>query len=309
MPAFFTASILCAFACGDVLAQSALQAQVATIAADARGRVSVACSLPGTALDCDLHPRDHSPMQSAFKFPLALTALHLADTGKLFPDQQPREPISVTLDRSVLFLPQDRIARTYSPLQDRYPEATVDVPLRELIQLAAGSSDNAASETLLRIVGGPAVVQAYIRSLGIEGFQLKDGEKGLHRDRTAQYRNWMEPTAAVQLLELLVVKPPLSPAANEFLLQTLTDSMTGPNRLRAGLPPGTPLAHKTGTSGEHYGKAEATNDMGLIALPDGRRLAIAVFVTDARADEATRDSVIARIARAAYEEALRTTSK
>ncbi len=52
--------------------------------------------------------------------------------------------------------------------------------------------------------------------------------------------------------------------------------------------------------------AFATNDIGLITLPDGRRLAIAIFVTDSKADEATRDAVIARIARAAYDQAVAT---
>lgn len=285
-------------------AETGLQQKVARIAADARGTVSAACLLPGTPLDCDLRAHEHAPMQSVFKYPLALTVLHLADTGKLLPSQQPGEAIDVTLDRKIRFLPQDRIPRTYSPLQDRYPDANVDVSLRELIDLVAGQSDNAASETLLRIAGGPTAVEDYIRSLGIAEFQLQDGEQVLHRDPTAQYRNWMSPAAAVQLLERLVRNPPLSPAANAFLLRTLTDSMTGPNRLRAGLPPGTPLAHKTGTSGQHNGKAEATNDIGMITLPDGRRLFVAVFVTDAHADEATRDRVIARIARAAYYEAV-----
>jgi beta-lactamase class A len=75
-------------------------------------------------------------MQSVFKFPLAMTVLHLAETGKLLPAQRPVESITITLDRTVRFLPEDRIPQAYSPLQDRYPEANVDVPLRELIQLA-----------------------------------------------------------------------------------------------------------------------------------------------------------------------------
>ena len=62
--------------------------------------------------------------------------------------------------------------------------------------------------------------------------------------------------------------------------------------------------HKPGTSGMDHGLAAATNDIGLITLPDGRRLAIAVFVTDSTADDATRDAVIARIARAAYDAAI-----
>jgi beta-lactamase class A len=297
--------LLCVPAAGAG-AQTALQARVANIAADAQGTVSVSCQLPGTALNCDLNPHSHSPMQSAFKFPLAFTVLHLADIGQLLPTQRRGEPMDVTLDRTVRFLPEDIIPGSFSPLTDRYPDANVDVPLRELIELAAGQSDNGATETLLRIIGGPSVVQTYIRSLGITAFQLRDGEREMQRDESLQYRNWIEPAAAVELLERLVSNSPLSPKANEFLLETLTASRTGPNRLRGGLPANTVMAHKTGTSGEVNGLAAATNDMGLITLPDGRRLAIAVFVTNARADEATRDRVIARIGRAAYDEALRT---
>ncbi len=297
-------AFLFALAAPVALAQTPLQSKIAAIAHDAQGTVSVACLLPGTDLNCDLHPHNHSPMQSMFKYPLALTVLHLADTGELLPHQHPGDPIDVTLDRTVRFLPQDRIPHTFSPLQDRYPGANVDVPLRELIQLSCGQSDNAATETLLRIIGGPAVVQGYLRSLGITAFQLQDGERDLAADPTAQYRNWIEPAAAAQLLQRLVIDPPLSPATNAFLLRTLTASTTGPGRLRAGLPTGTLLAHKTGTSGEHNGQAEATNDIGLITLPNGRHLAVAVFVTNAQANEATRDNVIARIGQAAYNAAV-----
>lgn len=288
----------------NAVGQAALQKKVASIAADAQGTVSVSCLLPGTPLNCDLNPHNHPPMQSVFKYPLVLTVLHLVDTGKLLPSQRHGEPLSATLDRTIRFLPEDRIPHAYSPLTDRYPQANVDVSLRELIQYTAGQSDNAAADLLLRIVGGPAVVQNYIRSLGITGFQLQDSEHGLHADPTAQYRNWFEPAAAAQLLQRLVSNPPISSAANDFLLQTLTNSAVGASRLPAGLPAGTVIAHKTGTSGEHNGKAEATNDIGLITLPDGRHLAVAVFMTDAQANGTTRDSVIARIGRAAYDEAV-----
>ncbi len=300
------AFLLLLVAPSTALTETALQTKVAAIAKEARGIVSVSCLLPGTALNCDLNPHHHAPMQSMFKYPLALTVLHLADTGKLFPDQRPGEPVHDLLDRKVRFLPEDRIPGAYSPLQDRYPNANVDVSLREMIQLAVGRSDNGAEETLLRLVGGPPVVQSYMHSLGITAFQLIDSEKDLNRDESLQYRDWIEPAAAVQLLQRLVHDPPISPEANAFLMETLTATVTGPGRIRAGLPAGTPLAHKTGSSGTHGGITAATNDMGLITLPDGRKLAIAVLVTDSHADEATREGVIARIARAAYEEALHT---
>jgi beta-lactamase class A len=67
------------------------------------------------------------------------------------------------------------------------------------------------------------------------------------------------------------------------------------------LPAGTIVAHKTGTSGTVDGLSRATNDVGLITLPDGRHLALAVFVSDSTADEATREGVIARTAQAAWD--------
>jgi beta-lactamase class A len=63
--------------------------------------------------------------------------------------------------------------------------------------------------------------------------------------------------------------------------------------------------HRSDPEHADNGVAHATNDIGLIALPDGRQLAIAVFVTDSTADEATRKKVIARIGRAAYDAATR----
>ncbi len=92
----------------------------------------------------------------------------------------------------------------------------------------------------------------------------------------------------MELLERLVKNSPVSPAMNAFLLKTMADSQTGLGQLRAGLPPGMTLAHKTGHSGTHGGVTAATNHIGLVTLPDGRKLAIAVFVTDSRADETTR---------------------
>ena len=284
--------VLC-LGCSPVFAQSSLQQEIRKIAADARGKVAVACSLRGTELNCDLEAHSRPPMQSVFKFPLAVYALHLVEQGKF------------SLDQPIRFLPSDLfVPRTYSPLQDQYPKGDVDVPLRELLRLAASLSDNAAADIVLRVVGGPSAVDTYIRSLGVEGFHLEDGEHALHRDASAQYRNWLEPAGAVQLLRRMSDNSPLTREHTELLLGWLKDSPTGANRIKAGLPGGTVLMHKTGTSGVRDGMAAATNDIGLIVLPDGRRLALAVFVTDARADEATREGVIARIAKTAYEAAL-----
>jgi beta-lactamase class A len=276
---------------GSTLAQQPLRQQISTIAADAHGKVSVACSLPGSSLNCDLNPNAHPPMQSVFKLPLALAVLHQVEQGKL------------SLDQSIRFLPEDRILpHAYSPLQDKYPEANVDVPMPELLRLTVSLSDNVAADILLRIAGGPGVVNNYIASLGITGFHLQDGERALHREVALQYRNWFEPAGAVQLLRRIGDNSPLTPPHTDLLLNWMESTRTV--RLKGDLPNGTRVAHKSGTSDVDNGVAHATNDIGLITLPDGRRLAIAVFVTDSSADEATREKVIAQIAKAAYDVAI-----
>jgi beta-lactamase class A len=270
---------------------SFLRQKISDIAAQARGTVAVACSLPGIALDCDVNSDAKAPMQSVFKLPLALTVLHKVEQG------------SLSLDEHVRFRPDDRILpQTYSLLQEKHPSANVDVPLEELLRLAVSQSDNVAADILLRIIGGPKTVTDYVMSLGVSGFHLEDGEHALHQDQTAQYRNWFTARAAVQLLRRIVDRPPISPAHTALLLEWMERSVKP--RLKAELPANTVVAHKAGTSDVDAGIAHATNDIGLITLPDGRRLAIAVFVTDSRAGEAAREKVISLIARAAYDAAV-----
>lgn len=284
--------VLCA---ASTLAQEPLKQQIRAIALEARGTVSVACSLPGSVLNCDLNPRAHPPMQSVFKLPLAITVLHQVEQGKL------------SLDQQVRFLPEDRILpHVYSALQDKYPEGGVDVPLRELLRLSVSLSDNVAADILLRVVGGPRAVDTYIAALGVSGFHLRDSEAVLHRDVSAQYRNWFEPAGAVQLLRRISDDSPLTSEHTNLLLEWMTPAVRT-KRLDGNLPDGIRVPHKSGTSDVDNGLAHATNDIGLIPLPDGRRIAIAVFVTDSRADEATRERVIARIARAAYDASLQST--
>jgi beta-lactamase class A len=276
----------------SALAQEPLRQQIRVIAGEARGKVAVACSLPGSALNCDLNPNAQPPMQSVFKLPLAVTVLHQIEQGTL------------SLDQPVRFLPQDRILpHVYSPLQDQYPDAGVDVPVRELLRLDVSVSDNVAADILLRLVSGPKAVNTYIAGLGISGFHLEDSEAVLHQEMSAQYRNWFEPAGAVQLLRRISDNSPLTREHTDLLSGWMTSDLRT-KRLEGDLPEGTRVAHKSGTSGVDDGVAHATNDIGLIRLPDGRRIAIAVFVTDSTADEATREQVIARIARAAYDASL-----
>jgi beta-lactamase class A len=279
----FLAALL--FACAPVHAQ--LRQQLERIAAQAHGRVGIACSLPGTTLDCDLAANAPYPTQSTYKLPIAMVALHQVEQGRLSLDQ------TVHIVPSQLAAPDD-----YSPLRDEHPHGAVDVSIREMIQRAVTNSDNVAADTLLRTEGGGAVATAYFRSIGIDGIHIVYPEQIVNQDERLQYKNSATPSAYVALLLRLAGNSPLTPEHTKLLLDCMYASHTGDRRLRALLPPGTPVADKTGTSGQDRTTLNATNDFGLITLPSGQKLAVAVLIADSTAPFAVREHVIAEIGKA-----------
>jgi beta-lactamase class A len=93
----------------------------------------------------------------------------------------------------------------------------------------------------------------------------------------------------------------LSALSRGWLLSTLAGATTGPARLRGRLPAGTRVEHKTGTSSPIGGAYLAVNDAGIIALPGGARVAVAVFIAGSRAPLPEQEALIARLARAAWD--------
>lgn len=270
-------------------ALDSLRAQIVQLAAPARGRVGVAAALLGSDESVMLAGDQRFPMQSVFKLPLAMTVLDAVDRGAL------------RLDQRVRVTPADFVSeRQHSPIRDANPDG-VELSLADLLRAAASESDGTAADVLLGLVGGPAAVTAYVRELGVDGIEVTVTEKEMGRDPRAQYRNWATPEGAVGILRALDEGRGLSPEGRSHLLRLLTETPTGPNRLRGRLPAGTPVAHKTGSSRTIDGLTAATNDIGIITLPDGRRVALAVFVSDSPADDATREKLIADTARAAYD--------
>jgi beta-lactamase class A len=273
-------------------AHAQLHQQLQRIAAKAHGRVGVACSLPGKVLDCDLAATAGYPTQSTYKLPIAIVMLHEVEQGKFKLDQ------TVHIVPSQLAAPGD-----YSPLRDEHPHGPVDVSIREMIEGAVTHSDNVEADTLLRTEGGGAVATAYFRSIGIDGIQIVYPEQIVNRDERLQYRNSATPHAYVELMRRLAGNSPLTPEHTKLLMDCMYASHTGDHRLKALLPPGTPVADKTGTSGQDRTTVNATNDFALITLPNGQKLAVAVLIADATAPFAVREHVIAEIGKAIYDAA------
>lgn len=267
---------------------SSLRNQIEQIARAAQGRVGVAATVFETGETVDLNGDGKFPMQSVYKFPIGMAVLRQIDQGKL------------TLSQNVRVEPAEYVSeRQHSPLRDKNPQGA-DVTVAELLRYTVSESDGSTSDVLMRLAGGPQVVINYLKTLGVTGVIVANTEKEIGSDNAVQYRNWATPKAAVTLLTALQKGHGLSASSQTLLLRLMTDTQTGLKRLKGLLPTGTVVAHKTGSSGMVDGIAAATNDIGLITLPNGFHLAIAVFVSDAKADEATREGVIAKIAKAVW---------
>jgi beta-lactamase class A len=153
---------------------------------------------------------------------------------------------------------------------------------------------------LLRLIGVDAVSK-YLNELGINEIVIKNSEKEIGQDWDTQYRNWSSPAGSLQLLRSLHERRGLSEASQQLLYKFMIETPTFPTRLKGLLPKTAVVAHKTGSSGTSNGITAATNDIGIITLPNGHHLAIAVFVSDSPTDLPTRERVIAQITKAIWD--------
>jgi len=271
------------------LQNAELQTQLDKIASAAKGKVGVAAVVLETGETVSLNPHDHFPMQSVYKLPISMAVMKQVDAGKIKLEQK----VQVTKD-------DFGSPGQHSPIRDNNPNG-VEMSVRDLLRYAISESDGTASDVLMKLAGGPQAIQAYLTGLKITDIIVLNTEKEIGQGSQAQYRNWASPEAAVTLLRTLHERQGLSEAGRSLLLKYMIDSTPGAKRLKGLLPAGTDVAHKTGSSGTQKGITAATNDIGIITLPNGRHVAIAVFVSDSVADEATREEVIARIAKAVWD--------
>jgi beta-lactamase class A len=236
---------------------------------------------------CMTNGTDHFPMLSVFKFPLALYVLDQVDKGKL--------SLETSID-----IQKSEWQKLNSPLLNKYPQEHISLTIREILKATVSSSDNAGCDLLFRLVGGTTVVDSYIHGLGIKDINIAYTEMQMASDWDKQYRNWSTPPAMGHLLYLFYTERLLSRPSNDLLRQFMTES-TSPRRIQGKLPAGTAVAHKTGTSNTNAaGITAATNDVGFVTLPNGHHLIIVVYVADAKADDATRLSVISDIGLTAF---------
>jgi len=281
------------------------------------GRVG-ACIVDAAGTSCVNANRRFS-LQSVMKLIVVLAVLDSVDHHQLM------------LDDQVVVHSQD-LSLYVEPIAELVGSAGYHTTVRDLIHRAVVDSDSAAADMLARRIGGVQQVQAFLNKNGIDGIRIDRDERHLQTEivglswlpeyvnptvleraiasvpiqqREAAYhryqtdvRDTATPLAMASLLQKLATGKLLTTASTLFALETMAQTATFPDRLKAGVPPGWICMHKTGTSGSWRGVTAATNDVGILKSPDGTYVSIAVFVADTRVQPQIRSALMRAISAA-----------
>ncbi|HKO45231.1 MAG TPA: class A beta-lactamase [Pyrinomonadaceae bacterium] len=227
------------------------------------------------------------PLYSVFKLPLAVAVLKDVEEKRLQIDQQ----VHVT--------PSDIVQG--APSNTAMWREPVDRTVAQLIDVSIALSDNTSTDKLLHLAGGPEAVTRRLRALGFNEIEIqttiRDFAATLKNHNTGSSNDLAKLLMRVQKGELL------QPAQQELLIGFMRGATTGTRRIRGNLPAGTIVGDKTGSgeTNKTTGTPNATNDVGLITLPDGSHLAIAVLISGSKLYDVEQEKVIADVGRAAYD--------
>lgn len=317
-------ALLLALLAPPVESRDALEARIRTIAQGGGGTVGVSILHIESGRGASVRGAEALPMASVFKLPVAYELLRRVDRGTLRLEQR----IAVSLAD---------LRAGHSAIAERAPRAGITLSIAELLEAMVVDGDNTAADLLLPLAGGPEVVTAQLEEAGLSGIRVDRSEAELAFDtfgavpppraawspksfdaafaavteaqrREAFERFLKDPrdTATADALVLLLRDAQegrrLSPESRSLLLGLMGRARTGPARIRGALPPGTPVADRTGTGGDVGRRNVCTNDVGIVTLPGNRgHLAIAVLIRGSDRPLAEREKAIAQIARAAYD--------
>jgi len=224
-------------------------------------------------------------MASTFKLPLAAALLWQVDHG------------AFTLERSLPIDKKDLLANSPA-VEARLAAGSSVMTLRELCAAIVSQSDNAAANLLLAGIGGPrALTKFFHDSVGDSVTRFDRTEPELNRNAPGDPRDTTSARAMVDSLLRLLTQDVLSLPSRALLIDWMTASRTGLDRVRAGLPRGWQAGDKTGT-----GENGAVNDL-VVAYPPGRRpIFVAVYMSESKLATAELAAAHAEIGRLVADE-------
>lgn len=233
----------------------------------------------------------HYPLQSVFKFPIALAVLSEIDNGK------------ISLGQKIEITKKDLSANTWSPIKEKFPNGTV-LTIKQILEYTVSQSDNIGCDILLKLIGGTDSVENFLKTNHIKNISIKANEAQMHQNWDTQYQNWSTPTAVNYLLTKAYYNNKnqmLSQKSHDLIWKIMKETTTGNKRIKGKLPKNTVVAHKTGTSGINNGITAATNDVGIIILPNDQLIFISIFVANSKETSETNEEIISEISKLAWD--------
>lgn len=230
----------------------------------------------------------NAPLMSVFKFHIALATLNLVDKGKL------------ALSQKFLIKKEDLHEDTWSPIRDEFPNGNIYLTLDQLLRYTVSHSDNNGCDKLLDLIGGTKTVQDFINKQGIKEFTIKVNEQEM-RTWENLYINTTTPLATTKLLEKFYKGKVLKKKSTKYLYQIMIECSRGITWMKAGLPEGTELAHRTGISGRNENDLRAAmNDVGIFKLPKGNHVILSVYLKDITEEREVTEKIITDITKATW---------
>jgi beta-lactamase class A len=303
---------------GTLTETAELEARLKELAASHPGRVGICAQSAGGKPVC-VNGEQRFSLQSVMKLVVGAAVMRAVDEGNM------RLEDRVTLRREDLSVNIQPIADIV--LKDGAFESTIE----DLVRRAVVESDSAATDFLISRLGGVGAVQALLDAAELHDIRIDRTERKLQTEVTgltwqpsfvdpeqlkaarakvsqkrqakafeaylSDPRDTATPLAMVGFLRKLAAGQLLSPASTKHFLAVMSQTVTFPDRLRAGAPAGWTVGHKTGTSHSLNGVNGVTNDVGLLTAPDRGFVAIAAFIAESRAPAPARAAVIAEAAR------------
>ena len=225
---------------------------------------------------------------SIFKFHIALATLNLVDKGKL------------SLKQKIFIKKEELHENTWSPIRDEYPNGNMYLTLDQLLRYTVSHSDNNGCDILLKLIGGTETVQLFINKQGIKDFTIKLNEREMQTWESF-YINSTTPLATTEILEIFYKGQVLKKKTTKYLYQIMVDCSRGITWMKAGLPEGTELAHRTGISDRNENNLRAAmNDVGIFKIPNGNHIILSVYLKNITEEREVTEKTIADIAKATW---------
>ena len=271
----------------EAVYRSGFEQRIAELADGSSGRIGVSAIDLKSGEVISVLGDQRFPMASTSKIAVAATFLEGVEKGRWsltseFPLLLPRKSTPFS-------------SRTAPVYEGQHMQAI------DLIEIMITRSSNPATDALLRVVGGPRAVNDWMRRNGISEFSIDRDIATLVRDDgeydPASYidiRDSATPDAMVQLLSGLYQGKYLSASSRKVILSAMSRTRTGKRRIRGMMPMEARVSHKTGSLNN------TSSDIGIIETPDGRAVAVAIYVTG-QGSRGAREDKIAAIARALYD--------